>query len=82
LETIVAAYPSFELTKKRVEVWSKHLECMPYEPVMARLEKHIEEKTMPPSIAEISVKEPEKNEFLDKVKRWKEQVRAERDRKH
>jgi hypothetical protein len=81
LETIVAAYPNFELSDKRFYVWQKHLSDMPYEKVMARLETHIEEKTMPPNIAEVAVKPPPKNEFAEKAKRWEEEVRAERARK-
>lgn len=70
LEHISAAYSRFDITEKRVEVWLEHLLDMPYEKVMARVKHHIKEKPFPPAIAEISVYETPKNDFLEQHEQW------------
>ncbi|MEC1551557.1 replicative helicase loader/inhibitor [Bacillus haynesii] len=74
LQRIAAAYTKFDLTgdvgKKRIELWIDHLSKLPYEPVLAKVDEHILNNRFPPSIAEIKVRQPEKNEFLAKQKEW------------
>lgn len=78
LETIAESYSNFDLTKKKAEVWSEFLSDMPYEKVKTKLHDHIRTSKFPPSIAEISVEEAPKNEFLEKSRQWEQQVVAER----
>lgn len=80
LETITAAYPTFELTEKRIELWGAFLDDMDYEPVLHRLKDYIADKRFPPTISEIAVKPPVKNGHLEQVRRWERE--AKRDRKH
>lgn len=82
LEYISAAYPRFEITEKRVEIWVEQLANMPYEKVLARLKQHIKEKPFPPSVAEISVYVSPKNEFLNQHEQWLREgaERIERDK--
>jgi hypothetical protein len=75
LKQIAAAYTQFDIDEKRIQVWCSHLEKMPFDLVMINLNRHIAEKRFPPTIAEISAKEPEKNEFLEKVKQWEKESR-------
>ncbi|WP_416729230.1 replicative helicase loader/inhibitor [Fictibacillus sp. JL2B1089] len=78
LETIAESYSNFDLTKKKAEVWSEFLSDMPYEKVKTKLHDHIRTSKFPPSIAEISVEEAPRNEFLEKSRQWEQQVEAER----
>ncbi|WP_338749362.1 replicative helicase loader/inhibitor [Bacillus sp. FJAT-52991] len=81
MQHITAAYPRFELTKKRVEVWYNYLRKMPYEQVFNKLQEHIRLKSFPPTIAEITVQEMGNNEFLQKYQQWQKEgeERIERD---
>lgn len=69
-----AAYPRFDLSgdvgKERIELWMDHLQKMPFEPAKTKINEHISSKPFPPTIAEISVKQPEKNKFLEQQKEW------------
>lgn len=62
-----AAYPRFDLSgdvgKERIELWMDHLQKMPFEPAKTKINEHISSKPFPPTIAEISVKQPEKISF-------------------
>lgn len=81
---IAAIYPRFDLMDppKRLEIWMEQLIKMPYEPVRQRLTDHLLSNPFPPSIAEIAVKEPPRNEFLAKQRQWEDEVRAESAQKH
>lgn len=79
LERIAGAYSNFEIYDKRIEVWCDQLEKMPYEPVKHKLKDYTGANNFPPTIADIAVFPPPKNEFLEKVRRW--EAEAERDRK-
>jgi hypothetical protein len=70
LKHIAAAYPRFEITEQRLEVWHEYLQNMPYEQVLAKVKHHIASEKFPPSIAEISVQPRQKNEFLEELKEW------------
>jgi len=80
LQRIAASYTQFDLTgeigEKRIEVWSSHLIKMPYKPVLERTNHHILNEKFPPTIAEISVKPKQSNDFLSELKQW------EKDAKH
>jgi hypothetical protein len=74
LETISAAYPHFDLTgsvgEKRISLWLTKLEKMPYTGVKKRLEEHLGKSHFPPSIAEISVSPPSRNQYLEQHRQW------------
>ena len=78
MERIASAYPNFELYDKRIEVWGEQLKNMPYLPVKHKLDDYMGAEKFPPTIADIAVFPPPKNEFLEKVKQW--EAEAERDR--
>ncbi|WP_025727743.1 replicative helicase loader/inhibitor [Heyndrickxia ginsengihumi] len=71
LHTINAAYSRFEVTDDRIILWNEMLIDMNFEKVMSRLKAHIREKPFPPTIAEITVHEPPRNEFLEEFEIWK-----------
>ena len=53
LKQIIGAYPTFEPTPERVEIWSRHMEDIDYDLAVKRLDKHVASSKFPPTIAEI-----------------------------
>lgn len=80
LRRLSAAYTRFDLTgdvgMERIGLWMEHLTEMPFKPVYDKVNEHISNKPFPPTISEIKVKQPAKNEFLEQQKEW------ERNAKH
>lgn len=82
IRRIAAAYPKFDLTGKvgqaRIELWMEHLEKLDYSTTLQKLNKHISESKYPPTIAEINVEPKPKNEYLERIKQMKKEVRNAR----
>lgn len=53
IKQVMGAYPSFEPTPERLEVWQRNLSEMDYDLAIKRLDKHVMTQKFPPSIAEI-----------------------------
>ena len=69
IKQIMGAYPSFEPTDERMEIWGRHMTNIDYDLAVKRLDKHIVTAgtgKFPPSISEIL--NPEQH----KKKSWKE----------
>ncbi|MBY0597723.1 replicative helicase loader/inhibitor [Bacillus bingmayongensis] len=82
LRYIVAAYPNFELTDERIQVWIDLLEDSSYSKTMEKLKQHCKTKKFPPSVAEILVNETPKNLQMNKLKEWEEVARRDRELKN
>lgn len=66
IKQIIGAYPTFEPTPERLEIWSRHMSEMDYELAIKRLDKHVKTSKFPPTIAEIL------NPEQPKKKPWEE----------
>ena len=56
MKIITGAYPSFEPTQDRVEIWSRLMDDIDYDVAVKRLYKHIAVSKYAPSISEILTK--------------------------
>lgn len=70
MQNITMAYPAFEVTRDKVDLWHDLMKDMPYEAVNARLKQHILSSEYAPKIAEISVKPKQRNAYLEQLKQW------------
>lgn len=53
LKQIIGAYPSFEPTVERMEIWGRLLKEIDYDLAIKRLDNHVRVSKFPPTIAEI-----------------------------
>lgn len=65
----------FEVTTEKVDSWTRLMKKMDFVRVMAKAEQHALENKFPPTIAEIAAFAPEKNEHLEKMKRWEQEAK-------
>lgn len=67
-------YSNFEVSSEKLDVWTRLLRNQNAKRVMQRAERHALEHRFPPTIADLieRVTEAHKNDFLEKVKKWKE----------
>ena len=74
------AYPQFmpttpEKLKDKIDTWTSIMKDMDYERVMSRARQHVQENKFPPTIAEVSAYAPERNDTLEKMRRWEEEAK-------
>lgn len=69
-KSITLAYPAFDVSTEKVNLWHDIMKDMEYSQVAARLKQHIMQSEYAPKIAEISVKPKQRNEYLEQLKRW------------
>lgn len=69
-KSIKLAYPTFDVSTEKVNLWHDLMQDMPYEVVNRRLKQHILSNEYPPKIAEIGVKPKRINLFLEQQKQW------------
>jgi hypothetical protein len=67
IKQIMGAYPTFEPTQERLDIWSRLLSDMDYDLAIKRLDKHAATSKFAPSIAEIL-----NPEDANKKKKWEE----------
>lgn len=67
-------YSNFEVSSEKLDVWTRLLRNQNAKRVMRRAERHALEHRFPPTIADLTerVTEVHKNDFLEKVQKWKE----------
>ena len=53
IKQIMGAYPSFEPTPERLEIWQRIMDGIDYDLAVKRLDKHVLNSKFPPTIAEI-----------------------------
>lgn len=53
LKQVMGAYPSFDPTPERLDIWSRNLEQIDYDLAIKRLDKHVATSKFAPTIAEI-----------------------------
>jgi len=53
IKQIIGAYPSFEPTPERLQIWQRNLDEINYDLAVKRLDKHVTNHKFPPTIAEI-----------------------------
>ncbi|MCA1021817.1 hypothetical protein [Halobacillus litoralis] len=76
LETIHELYPrNFDVTDKKMELFIPQLKKMDYKGVMRKLSDFATKHPYPPTLAEIAVYPPQKNEALEKMRRWEEEAK-------
>jgi hypothetical protein len=63
LALIATAYPNFNLTDERVDLWHEFMRKFPFEKGLLHLKRHIETNSFPPTIADILKKDP--SQFVD-----------------
>jgi len=71
---IKSVYPTFEVSSKKVDVWTKVMRDMDYYRVMKRAEEYVVENKFPPTIADIAAYAPPKNETLKQMKQWRKEA--------
>lgn len=69
-KTIKLAYPAFDVSTEKVNLWYEIMKKMDYEAVNSRLKQHILSSEYAPKIAEISVKPRQVNTYLEQLKQW------------
>ena len=85
-QLLISVYPRFKPDGKdeseananlsrKVDAWARLMRSMDYKRVMAKAEQHISENKFPPTVAEIAAYAPEKNENLEKIKRWEAEAK-------
>ncbi|MYL50280.1 hypothetical protein GLV98_12350 [Halobacillus litoralis] len=76
LETIHELYPrNFDVTDKKMALFIPQLKKMDYKGVMRKLSDFATKHPYPPTLAEIAVYPPQKNEALEKMRRWEEEAK-------
>lgn len=53
IKQIMGAYPSFNPTTERLEIWSRLMVKIDYNIALSRLDKHVAVSNFPPTIADI-----------------------------
>ncbi|KHE72641.1 hypothetical protein [Halobacillus sp. BBL2006] len=75
LETIEELFDGkFTITKRKLAVYVPQLERMEYDAVMDKLFYYASQSPFPPTLADIAVLPPKKNEYLEKMKVWEEEA--------
>lgn len=76
LELITDLYPSqFKLTDRKARFLIGRMSDMDYKRVLKKLEDYSIEHRFPPTLADIAAYAPEKNENLEKIKRWEAEAK-------
>lgn len=67
-------YSNFEVSSEKLDVWTRLLRNQNAKRVMQRAERYALEHRFPPTIADLieRVTEVHRNDFLEKVQKWKE----------
>lgn len=67
IKQIMGAYPAFNPTPERLEIWSRLMAKIDYDLAILRLDKHVSNSSFPPTIADILNPDGEakKNKFED-----------------
>lgn len=73
-KVIKSVYPTFEVSSTKVDTWARMMHKMDFKRVMAKAEHHTMENKFPPTIAEIAAYAPEKNNHLEKMKKWEREA--------
>ncbi|WP_261134781.1 replicative helicase loader/inhibitor [Bacillus sp. Marseille-Q3570] len=79
-KTIRDVFPSFEVTQRKIDLWTSLLKNDNPALVMRNTENHLKNEKFPPAIAHISAPksyEMEKKAYQLKVKKWEEEARGE-----
>lgn len=71
---VKSVYPTFEVSSKKVDVWTKVMRDMDYYRVMERAEEYVVENKFPPTIADIAAYAPPENETLKQMKEWRREA--------
>lgn len=71
---IKSVYPAFEVSSKKVDVWTKVMSNMDYDRVMKKAEKYVVENKFPPTIADLAAYAPPENETLKKMEQWRKEA--------
>lgn len=74
LESIAELYPNFQITERKGNLFIPILMKMDYHGVMKKLSHYAQANPFPPMIADIAVFAPEKNTYLERIKRWQEEA--------
>jgi len=69
-----SVYPTFEVSSKKVDVWTKVMSNMDYDRVIKKAEGYVVENKYPPTIADLAAYAPPKNETLKKMERWEHEA--------
>ncbi|MBM7702320.1 replicative helicase loader/inhibitor [Metabacillus iocasae] len=82
ISKIAVMYDGFKVEgedgKARLKIWMQHLRSMPYAPVSQNVDRYIQHQSFPPQIADIAAKEVTEADIVSTMKRWEEEVKAER----
>ncbi|MFG6147482.1 hypothetical protein [Halobacillus sp. B23F22_1] len=75
LETMEELFSGkFKITKRKLDVFVPELERMAFIPVMEKLFDYAVVHPFPPTLADIAVYEPKKNDHLEKMRQWDEEA--------
>lgn len=75
LEIMVAItnfYEKFRVTEEKIEQWYPYMKEIEANDVKKKLRQYAIQNKFPPTISDLLVFAPPKNEFINKVKSWEE----------
>lgn len=70
--TVTQFFEKFNFTEEKIEEWYPYMKDLNADDVKEKLALYVKKNKYPPTLSDLLIFTPPKNEFINKVKKWEE----------